>query len=1674
MRNNVKPAFRLSVLSYAVALAAGSMAQSAVALDLCVGQSSVTISTLATEDTCTLDVTNASLTVTATGALENGAAGAADNVAVTNDGHISQYTYGSSADAAALYMDRTASSAISNTGTLSADAEASSYSATETSSAYARGYAAGIHVDGDMAASLSNSGEIVAETDADANGDDAYADATAAGVNIAGSVTSAGAVRNDGFIGAFAHADASGWYDSAAHADATGVNIDGDASLLTNSGTIFADASAWVDNNYSPPPPTTSTPTTGYINSAQGMSGSLVNNGDIRVGATATAVRVGGDIAAFINDDDIGARADGDYAEATGLDFGYAGSLKNRGNIAVEAEGEEADAVAIYVGEADSLVNRGNLGARAAGDYADATGINAEYVGVLENRGTLKADAWMWGDDDYYSEESFHASAQGISLGWADTLVNSGTIEAGAWQSGGWYGDVNADGLSFGGISVLTNSGAILAQAGGDDARANGITGEGVESLANIGSIHASAQGDDDVYANGVSLYFSGLLDSSGTISAEAYGDEHAAASGISVYVADIVTNSGTVTADASSYGDYSEDYAYASAYGMRVGSVGDRLSNTGVISASASSDGYGEVDAVALSVGGSEPSMIPFALNDAAPVDMHAVIENSGLLSARAYSDEGYAHAAGLQLGGEMLGLGVSLMPSGASGLDVSNTGTITADAATDDGAAFAAGVAMDWLGDSSVTNAAGGSIAASAEGYEHAAASGMAAYVLSGSLLQNDGTISASALSLSHSSYENVANAAGVRIDEAMLASQIVNNGRITADASGRVGAEAYGIDAGYVGEGSEILNTGIITAQAGDEMSYASAYGIAADEVDGASISNTGTITAEVISGDDSDADAYAYGISLQSLDYNDHFTGIMPIGVLEETASGRLTNSGTITATASSENEDAEATGIEVDYMGGNAELINERVINAVATSASESAEAYGIHLDGEMVDGALISNGGTITVQATAGGSSADAYGMRAGSLYGSSSMMNKGTISVVARASGASSDESSADAYGMRASYLTDTASVSNSGAISVLAEGVGDTSAQAYGMRASTLSGESTLRNSGTVMARAMHSSTDGEGSAEAFGLYASDVDDGAVISNSGTIVAAAASDGVASAYGIYVSEALDDDARVENTGTIFANGNAKGQSYAVYAERGDGLVINSGTMQAGVYLGAGNDHENYTGNLFVNDYSGQGISLVNSGSITHLIGSPSYVGGDYTQQAGGSMTFVVRDVDHYGKIDVAGTADFAASNKLHVQVDPVHLLVDGDVLYNVIASDDLVASAFNVTDNSVFWNFDAAIDGSYVDLVTRYVDARNAVFGTGLNLSPSLASLVDGVIADGETGRYATLAAALNGASTAAAAADVIEHMAPVLTAGAAQATRVAGEGVSSAIGARIVETRGAASGDAFKDAAVWVKPFVGKAEQDAANGVSGYDANTDGVVIGVDGAVSDAWRVGAALATAKSDVEGRISDVDVDSAQATVYGSYAIDNRTALDLHIGAAQHSYDGSRLNIDNSRSLSSFDGLQLSFGAILSRSYKLGEKSALVPSLALQYNQVALDAYTETGASIYNLSVQDADEESILVAARGSYELTLGKGVFSANLGIAHDSVDAATATSTLSGNGPTFVTNGIEPDAMVFTGGIGYRYVTSKNLEINAVYDLESRDGFQGQTASIKFKLPF
>lgn len=590
---------------------------------------------------------------------------------------------------------------------------------------------------------------------------------------------------------------------------------------------------------------------------------------------------------------------------------------------------------------------------------------------------------------------------------------------------------------------------------------------------------------------------------------------------------------------------------------------------------------------------------------------------------------------------------------------------------------------------------------------------------------------------------------------------------------------------------------------------------------------------------------------------------------------------------------------------------------------------------------------------------------------------------------------------------------------------------------------------------NEGNINVRA---SVDSGGSyASAFGIYANSLDAASSISNSGNIVVEAAGNSSAYAHGIFASLL---DGTVTNSGTIEVSATGSSTSaYGVGSSGGTGSVVNSGTIIGGV-----NVHGT--------------VSVSNDGTIVNNVGNASYVGGNYTQGAEGLLTLQVRNAGSHASLQVGGTADFTAGDHVNVTVTPDVMLVNGSTLAGVISAGTLSTDldGFTVTDSSLFWNFTGVRNGNALDLAVGFAGAAVGLAGAGQPFTPSQLAFADNVLQGGYAGDYGALAVALNGAPTAQAAADALESVAPGLPGAAAAAARLASEGTSHAISARLGDTRGAAAGDAFTQNAVWIKPFYGKATQDSVSGVDGYDADATGFVLGIDGDVSEAWRLGVAVSSADGSVDGEKTDLDVSSTQLTVYGRYAISDSAALDLHVDEAVNSVDSTRrVPLAGSTARSSFDGAQFAFGATLSNRVAVGEGAVFIPSLQARYQRIGLDGYKETGAGVYNLVVNASTENSLLWAAQGAFEIGLGGGKLLANVGAGYDTRDAASLTATLNGGtGPGFVSFGNPVESTVLTGGLGYRYVTAKNVQLDAMYDIESRGDFEAQTASVRLKLLF
>jgi outer membrane autotransporter protein len=315
------------------------------------------------------------------------------------------------------------------------------------------------------------------------------------------------------------------------------------------------------------------------------------------------------------------------------------------------------------------------------------------------------------------------------------------------------------------------------------------------------------------------------------------------------------------------------------------------------------------------------------------------------------------------------------------------------------------------------------------------------------------------------------------------------------------------------------------------------------------------------------------------------------------------------------------------------------------------------------------------------------------------------------------------------------------------------------------------------------------------------------------------------------------------------------------------------------------------------------------------------------------------------------------------------------------------------------------------------------------------------------------------------------------------PLLIGGTAAATRDTLLSVNRIIQTRIEDKRGMASGDTFYgDRNVWLKPCGSWGDQDDRNGVSGYTTDTYGMVGGVDGKVSSVVQLGGAFAFAKVDIDGESTlasqSADVDIFEFIGYGSYSINDNTNLNFQAGFGHNSNEGSRqIAFASAVASSDFDGQAYHLSLGVDRTYALGKQLTFVPAVNTKYIRVDEDAYTETGAGLLNLSVNDRTVEALIFGADAKlvYTLTDKASVFG-DLGVGYDTInDEASITSAFAGAPNTyFVTNGIDPSPWLVQGGIGAQYKIKDNLEIIGRYDADYRSDYLNQTASLKLSWLF
>ena len=164
-------------------------------------------------------------------------------------------------------------------------------------------------------------------------------------------------------------------------------------------------------------------------------------------------------------------------------------------------------------------------------------------------------------------------------------------------------------------------------------------------------------------------------------------------------------------------------------------------------------------------------------------------------------------------------------------------------------------------------------------------------------------------------------------------------------------------------------------------------------------------------------------------------------------------------------------------------------------------------------------------------------------------------------------------------------------------------------------------------------------------------------------------------------------------------------------------------------------------------------------------------------------------------------------------------------------------------------------------------------------------------------------------------------------------------------------------------------------------GEADGDPAQDVLGFDQRTWGGMVGIDYQIDEQFLVGLAGLYQTTNAEfDDDSTSDVDSFQIGLYGTW--DSGTLyVDGVASIGWSSIDNDRRivipSVFDGTAKSDTDAFLLTMGAEVGYAFRFDGGFSVTPLAGLDYRHASIDGYQESGASPYNLAVDDNDVDSL-------------------------------------------------------------------------------------------------
>lgn len=950
------------------------------------------------------------------------------------------------------------------------------------------------------------------------------------------------------------------------------------------------------------------------------------------------------------------------------------------------------------------------------------------------------------------------------------------------------------------------------------------------------------------------------------------------------------------------------------------------------------------------------------------------------------------------------------------------------------------------------------------------------------------------------------------------------IYNDGEIDVE----VGYDSVGTGI-YINHGVEgtITNTDIGTINVHSNDDYSSATGIFINNDESSTITNSGSITATSSSyqGDANGIATYtmdgtsienAQGATLSATAYDN------AIGITNQKDADNIdiTNSGTITITSTG---NGDATGI--NFYGARA----------------NSGPAYAV----EDINNITISNSNVLTVNANTG----RAYGIKIGTEsytyyvidgydkydnpYGHNEWVESDITGVDISNSGsitvASVDD---DAAGMKifgGGSLYDS-SIENSNQLTV-----SSTNADAIGIYIATEDGmyNTTITNTNTGVINV-------SGEDNVLGIEIdSEIVDNSNITNAGSIDVTATGNNT---WGIAVLENLGTTSTVENTGTIEAR--SEDEATGIFVRNLYGTINNSGTITAD----AGDSTDDYyrfnSYGIYV-DNAGEDSTITNSGTITAMIDGVADKRG-YSIKSRDFDTDVTNTGNLYGNLNVDGTVENAGLISLPYNANGEDSAYSRYFAQTVDGTLEigLMSDGEGMEFSQLYTRYAAFADGSTINITDapgaddgqllvgeRMTDVVKATGEDGLTLEGDLNITDDFVLIDFETiedensindnqtldlmiteGQTIFDSTVAGGGDTPAQAnAQLLEDFVDenegmdefveelnecttnecVAKAVDELEVKLAGAGVGAAKQtaqaiAKIVRQRqpgigrGANSGEEmFTENNFWFKPFGTWGKQKDKNGLSGYDVDTYGFGVGIDGINKQDQQFGAAFFYTNADVDVNNVDQSADINGYTLmgYGSVPIiDDKTKFLYQLGYSWQNTDTSRDTLTGDAT-ADYTSKVASVDLKMMRDYQVNDDWLLQPTVGVLYSHFSAPSYSESGAGVANLDVDSFSTSEFLfnLGTVANYRIDESSR-FITTLDLSYDMQDKDDSVSSTTEGGLQLAdADSIDNGRFGYAIGVGYEQDVTNNSNINFTYEYSGEGSkYSTNAVSMKYVLTF